>query len=153
MHSQSAVQSEDEYSISDSPSSSMAFAEASMVFTLADKFGMTKFKDYQKDIIDAIIKGQDCLVIEPTGSGKSLCFQFPAIHENKKAISITPTISLIQDHVRNAEDMGLNAVYLGSAQRDLTAEVRAFQKTENTNSSMSHQNGWVMKAIGLKCMH
>ena len=85
-------------------------------------------KEYQRSIISAILNGKDCLVIQPTGSGKSLCFQFPPIHVNKKAVIITPTISLMHDHVTNAAEIGLNAVYLGSAQLDLMAEERAFSE-------------------------
>lgn len=79
---------------------SAAFAEASLVVTLAEKFGLTRLKEYQQLIIKAILNGKDCLVVQPTGS--DICFQFPPIHENKKAVIITPTISLMQDHVTNA---------------------------------------------------
>ena len=107
---------------SDSPGTNETFMEASMVMTLAEKFDMTRFKDYQKETIRALQCRTDCLVIQPTGSGKSLCFQFPAVHENKIAVVITPTISLMQDHVKNCETLGISAAYFGSAQLDLQAE-------------------------------
>ena len=125
------ILSEREYDSTDSPNTYAAFAEAPLVVTLAERFGLTRFKKYQQLIINAILDGNDCLVIQPTGSGKSLCFQFPPIHENKKAVIITPTISLMQDHVTNANEIGLNAIYLGSAQLDTTAEERAFSEEHN----------------------
>ena len=57
---------------------------------------------------------------------ESLCYQFPPVHEEKKAIIVTPTISLMQDQVKNLEQKGINAIYLGSAQLDKAAEDRAF---------------------------
>ena len=106
---------DDEYDISDSPNTSAAFLEASMVMTLAERFNLTKFEHIQKKVISALLSGKDCLVVHPTGSGKSLCFQFPPVFENKKAIVVTPTISLMQDQVANLEEKGIKAVYLGSA--------------------------------------
>lgn len=108
--------------ITDSPNTSAAFEEASMIMTLAEKFSITKFRDYQKKIVKALCAGSDCLVIQPTGSGKSLCFQFPAVYMNKIAIVITPTISLMQDHVKNCEQYGIKAIFLGSAQLDRQKE-------------------------------
>ena len=93
--------------------------EASMIMTLAEKFNLTRFRVYQKQVITALLSGQDCLVVQPTGSDKSMCFQFPAVHQNKISIVITPMISLMQDHVKNCEAYGIKAAYLGSAQLDL----------------------------------
>lgn len=98
--------------------------EASMIMTLAEKFNLTRFRVYQKQVITALLFGQDCLVVQPTGSGKSVCFQFPAVHQTKISIVITPTISLMQDHIKNCEAYGIKAAYLGSAQLDLQLEER-----------------------------
>ena len=72
----------------------------------------------------ALLSGNDCTIIQPTGSGKSLCFQFPSVYTNKIAVVITLTISLMQDHdhVTNCEKYGIKAIFLGSAQLDLNAE-------------------------------
>lgn len=121
-----------EYDI-DSPETSSLFEEAAMVMTLAERFSLTKFKAYQKDVIGAILSGRDCLVIHPTGSGKSLCYQFPAVYENKKTIVVTPTISLMQDQVTNCEESEISAIFLGSAQLDLTAESRALSSEGKEN--------------------
>ena len=76
-------------------------------------------------MIDNLLCKNDCLVAQPTGSGKSLCFQFPAIYGNKLSLIIAPTISLMQDQVVNAKKHGTRAVYLGSAQMDKTVYRRA----------------------------
>ena len=126
---------DDNDDITDSPNTSQAFMEASMVMTLAEKFDLTRFRKYQKEAITALLSGQDCLVVQPTGSGKSLCFQFPAVHQNKISIVITPTISLMQDHVKNCELYGIKAAYFGSAQLDLHMEERILS-TENSDISV-----------------
>ena len=68
----------------DSLETDSLFMEASMIMTLAERFNITKFKAYQKEVISAVMSGRDCCVIHPTGSGKSLCYQFPAVFEDKK---------------------------------------------------------------------
>ena len=60
-----------------------SFQEATLIVTLAETFGLTKFKPFQKEIILSVLEGKDTVVIQPTGSGKSLCFQFPAIYQHK----------------------------------------------------------------------
>ena len=61
-------------------------------------------------------------MIHPTGSGKSLCFQFPPVFQEKKAFVITPTISLMQDQVHGLLQKGISSTFLGSAQLDKQAE-------------------------------
>lgn len=73
-----------------------------MIATLAERLKLTSFKPFQREVIDATLQRKDTLVVYPTGSGKSLCFQFPPIHENKKGIIITPTIILMQDQVEKS---------------------------------------------------
>ena len=68
-----------------------------LIATLAETFGITSFKRFQKKIIDATLEGRDTFVIYPTGSCKSLCFQFPPVFQDKKAFVITPPFSLMQD--------------------------------------------------------
>lgn len=104
--------------IYNSPSMDDSFQNATLIATLTEKFRLTSFKPFQKEVIDATLQGKDTLVIYPTGSGKSLCFQFPPVHENKKGLIITPTISLMQDQVDKLYGMGIPSVYLGSAQFD-----------------------------------
>ena len=72
-----------------------SFQEETLIATLAETFGLTKFKVFQKEIILSVLEGKDTVVIQSTGSGKSLCFQFPAIYQHKKTVVVSPTISLM----------------------------------------------------------
>ena len=83
---------------------------------LADCFHLTHFKTFQTCVIDAVLNKRDSLVIQPTGSGKSLCYQFPAVYTKQVTLVITPTISLMQDQTSELEKLGISAVYFGSAQ-------------------------------------
>ena len=65
--------------------------EATKTYLLAEKFGNTRFKDFQKESIDAVLNKKNCLVIQPTGKGKSLCYQFPALYTGKTTLVVTPT--------------------------------------------------------------
>jgi len=93
---------------------------------LADCFHLTHFKGFQLEVINAVLDKRDTLVIQPTGSGKSLCFQFPAVYTKMVTLVITPTISLMQDQTNELEKRGISATYLGSAQLDINAENKAF---------------------------
>ena len=74
--------------------------EMCCVGTFAEKFSLTAFKTFQKNAITECLKGRDTIVIQPTGSGKSLCYQFPAIYSGKVAVVVSPTISLMMDQVQ-----------------------------------------------------
>ena len=121
----SVTPSEDEYDMELSPSLEKSFVDAELIAALAERFQLTSFKRFQKDTIEAMLAGKDTLVLYPTGSGKSLCFQFPPVYLGKKAIIVTPTISLMQDQVQKLNSLGIQSVYLGSAQFDKQAESRA----------------------------
>ena len=119
---------DDEYDdIFNSSSAEDSFQHATLVATLAEKFTLTSFKPFQKTIITAALEGRDTLVIQPTGSGKSLCFQFIPVYLKKKAIIVTPTISLMQDQVHKLNSIGISSVLLGSAQLDKQVEVHALK--------------------------
>ena len=79
----------------DGVSSSQELEDMCHVATLAETFGLTSFKPFQSFIIDSCLKGKDTIVVQPTGNGKSLCFQFPAVYTGKISLVITPTISLM----------------------------------------------------------
>ena len=85
---------------------------------LADRFQLTSFKDWQQRAIEAAILGKDTLIIQPTGSGKSLCFQFPAVWSKKTTVVITPTVSLMSDQTSNLEARNIKSTFLGTAQKD-----------------------------------
>ena len=105
-----AVDSVGDYELPLSQNSERSFSNAMVVATLAEAFDLTSFKGFQKEVIDATLQDRDTLVIRPTGSGKSLCFQFPPVYQNKKAIIVTPTISLMQDQVFELQGKGIPAV-------------------------------------------
>lgn len=78
-------------------------------------FGFNTFRPHQKDIVQAILAGKDVLAILPTGAGKSLCYQLPAMLLPGTAIIISPLISLMQDQVESLFKSGIPAAYLNSS--------------------------------------
>jgi ATP-dependent DNA helicase RecQ len=82
---------------------------------LKQYFGYNTFRANQKEIVSAILENKDVLAILPTGAGKSLCYQLPAMILEGTAIVISPLISLMQDQVESLSKNGLSAVYLNSS--------------------------------------
>ena len=82
---------------------------------LKKTFGHEDFRGGQKAIIDAILSGRDAFGIMPTGAGKSICYQLPALMMDGITIVISPLISLMQDQVMALKSMGVSAAYLNSS--------------------------------------
>ncbi len=83
---------------------------------LREVFGYDRFRHHQKEIIDTVIAGGDCLVLMPTGGGKSLCYQVPALVMDGTAVVVSPLIALMQDQVAALRQFGIDAGYLNSTQ-------------------------------------
>src|SRR5512147_681016 len=78
-------------------------------------FGYPAFRDRQEAIIDHVTAGGDALVLMPTASGKSLCYQIPALTRNGVAIVVSPLIALMHDQVAALQELGIQAAYLNSS--------------------------------------
>ena len=83
---------------------------------LRQVFGYQQFRAGQSDIIGTVTGGRDCLVVMPTGGGKSLCYQIPALMLPGLTVVVSPLISLIKDQVDQLRLLGVEAGYLNSAQ-------------------------------------
>ena len=96
---------------------------------LKDIFGYDSFRGRQGAIIERVAKGGDALVLMPTGGGKSLCFQVPALLRDGLAVVVSPLIALMDDQVATLEELGVAAAALNSTlsadeQRELAARIR-----------------------------
>ena len=82
---------------------------------LKDVFGYSSFRDGQEEIIDSILEGRDVFGIMPTGGGKSICFQVPALMLEGITLVVSPLISLMKDQVATLVQSGVRAAYLNSS--------------------------------------
>lgn len=94
------------------------FSESKLAQTAQDilesVFGLTAFRGFQKDVIETVAAGDDALVLMPTGGGKSLCYQIPALMRSGMAVVVSPLIALMADQVRALSDAGVKAAYINS---------------------------------------
>ena len=82
-------------------------------------FGYETFRGFQKEVIDTVLEGRDALVLMPTGGGKSVCYQIPALMKDGVAVVVSPLIALMKDQVDMLRDVGIAAAALNST---LTAD-------------------------------
>jgi ATP-dependent DNA helicase RecQ len=82
--------------------------------SLLPRFGLACFRPGQREVIETVLAGQDCLCVMPTGGGKSLCYQLPALAQPGVTLVVSPLIALMKDQVDQLQARGLSATYINS---------------------------------------
>ncbi|MCI1207988.1 MAG: DNA helicase RecQ [Treponema sp.] len=92
-----------------------SFTGAGPEAVLEEVFGYKSFRPFQKEIITSVLAGHDTLAVMPTGGGKSLCYQIPALIFKGLTVVVTPLIALMQDQASSLAAAGISAVFLNSS--------------------------------------
>src|SRR5687768_10258439 len=92
---------------------------------LLDRFGFRAFRPGQREIVEHVVKGGDALVVMPTGAGKSVCYQLPALARGGLAVVVSPLIALMKDQVDGLVELGIRATFLNSSLARDEAERRS----------------------------
>src|SRR3954470_20185534 len=100
-----------------------------LISTLRERFALDEFRPGQEEVVRAVLDGRDALVIRPTGSGKSLLFQLPALLLPGLTVVVSPLISLMKDQTDKLEELGIGAFTINSSQ---TAREQASAEEEVT---------------------
>ena len=99
---------------------------------LGELFGFDEYRGRQREAVAAALAGRDSVVLMPTGGGKSLCYQIPALVRDGVGLVISPLTALVHDQVRALQELGVPAAYLNSsltpaAQQAVIDQMRAGQ--------------------------
>jgi ATP-dependent DNA helicase RecQ len=87
---------------------------STMQRALRATFGLDRLRPGQREVIEAVLAGRDTLAIMPTGAGKSLCYQLPALHLEGMTVVVSPLIALMNDQVDKLRELGIDAVEVNS---------------------------------------
>src|SRR6266567_370642 len=90
-------------------------SEADLLTPLRRYWGYGSFRPLQERIVKSLLAGRDTCVVMPTGGGKSLCYQLPAVVSGRTAVVISPLIALMQDQTAQLAQMGIPAAVLNSS--------------------------------------
>lgn len=116
--------------------------QLNLLETLKHYFGYDSLRPGQKELMDGILQGKDVLGIMPTGAGKSLCYQVPALMLEGITLVVSPLISLMSDQVKALNQAGVHAAYINSSLTETRYTLRLpMQRRENTKLSMWHRSG------------
>ena len=118
---------------------------------LQDIFGFDGFRPGQEEIVDAVVAGENTLAIMPTGGGKSLCFQLPALMRDGVTVVISPLIALMRDQVRSLQEAGIAAGALtsGNTPEETDAVWTALERGELKLLYMAPERLGAGSAIGM----
>jgi ATP-dependent DNA helicase RecQ len=97
---------------------------------LKQTFGFDHFRGVQEQVIGRVLAGRNTLAVMPTGAGKSLCYQLPALARDGTALVISPLIALMHDQIRSAEAIGIRAASLTSADSERERTIEQFRNGE-----------------------
>lgn len=116
--------------------------------TLKKHFKLDQFRTGQVEILESILNNKDVLAVLPTGGGKSLCYQLPALLKNQLVIVISPLIALMKDQVRSLQNLGIasGCLHSGQTEAEKLEIFRAIQKGESYILYMSPERAEIGRA-------
>jgi len=115
----------------DAPGEAGSLADAGNVQdVLRGVFGYPGFRGTQEAVVSRVLRGEHTLALMPTGAGKSLCYQLPALVREGTAIVVSPLIALMHDQIRAASELGIKAASMTSADINNAATANAFRAGE-----------------------
>ena len=97
---------------------------------LQSTFGFPDFRGVQRQVVDRVLAGANTLAVMPTGAGKSLCYQLPAVTLDGCCVVVSPLIALMHDQLRAAEAIGIRAATLTSVDTNQMDTIRRFRAGE-----------------------